>query len=139
SSLTSTAHIRDTLAFLRIILNPEDRLAMTRVLTLHAGIGPATAEKIANLLTFNAAEELDELATTARANQRESLHNLANHIAGCWRVGGMQEIVTATINYYLPIMDRMYDAPEQRRRDLTAFTDIAGQYQDIGLLVSDLM
>src|SRR5690606_16817153 len=76
---------------------------------------------------------------TARANQRESLHNLANLIGYCWRTGGAQEIIQAVIDYYLPIMDRLYDDPEQRRRDLTAFQEIAGQYRDIGLLVSDLM
>lgn len=139
SSLTSTAHIRDTLAFLRMILNPEDRLATARVLTLHPGIGPATADKISEHLSFNAAEELDELAGTARANQRESLHAIANLISHSWRCGTTQEVIQVTIDYYLPIMDRLYDDPEQRRRDLTAFQEIASQYQDIGLLISDLM
>lgn len=139
SSLTSTAHIRDTLAFLRMLINPEDRLATARVLTLHPGIGPATADKISEVLTFNAAEELDELAGTARANQRESLHNIANLISHCWRTGGANEMIQAVIDYYLPIMDRLYDDPEQRRRDLTAFQEIGGQYQDLSLLVSDLM
>lgn len=138
SSLTSTAHIRDLLAFLRMILNPEDRLAVSRVLTLHPGIGPATADKISELLTFNAAEELDEIAATARANQRESLHAVANLILKVWS-GATEDAVSTLIAYYQPIMERLYDDPEQRMRDLNAFQEIASQYQDLSLLVSDLM
>ncbi len=138
SSLTSTAHVRDILAFLRMIMNPEDRLAVSRVLALHPGIGPATADKISEVLTFNAAEELDELAGTARANQRESLHAVANLILDCW-ASGTHGVIPTLIEYYQPIMERQYDDPEQRMRDLTAFQEIASQYEDLSLLVSDLM
>jgi len=138
SSLTSTAHIRDMIAFLRMIMNPEDRLATNRVLTLHPGIGPATADKISEVLTFNAAEELDELADTARANQRESLHAIANLILKCWSGDG-HAALQHLIDYYQPIMARQYDDPDQRMRDITALQEIANQYEDLSLLVSDLM
>lgn len=39
------AHIKDTLATLRILLNPHDELAWARVLSLLEGVGPATPEK----------------------------------------------------------------------------------------------
>lgn len=39
------AHIKDTLAMLRILLNPHDELAWFRVLSLLEGVGPATARK----------------------------------------------------------------------------------------------
>ncbi len=40
------AHIKDALAFLRILLNPMDEIAWTRALTLQTGIGLGYAEKI---------------------------------------------------------------------------------------------
>ena len=55
-----SAHIKDVLAFLRIAANPRDVVSWYRVLLLHEGIGPKTAQKI-----------LDELATarlTIKAN-----------------------------------------------------------------------
>ena len=55
-----TAHIKDVLAFLRIAANPKDVVSWYRVLLLHEGVGPKTAQKI-----------LDELATarlTIKAN-----------------------------------------------------------------------
>ena len=60
-----TAHIKDVLAFLRIAANPKDVVSWYRVLLLHEGVGPKTAQKI-----------LDELATarlTIKANPEQQL------------------------------------------------------------------
>jgi DNA helicase-2/ATP-dependent DNA helicase PcrA len=40
------AHVKDVLAFLRILNNPEDTIAWSRVLSMQVGIGPAAVEKI---------------------------------------------------------------------------------------------
>ncbi|MBD3310900.1 MAG: AAA family ATPase [Candidatus Magasanikbacteria bacterium] len=40
------AHIKDVLAYLKIINNIEDAIAWSRVLNMQVGIGPATAQKI---------------------------------------------------------------------------------------------
>lgn len=40
------AHIKDVLAYLRILNNLEDSVAWSRVLNMQVGIGPASAEKI---------------------------------------------------------------------------------------------
>ncbi|MCZ6703754.1 MAG: ATP-dependent helicase, partial [Ignavibacteria bacterium] len=47
-----TSHIKDVLAFLRIASNPKDIISWYRVLLLHEGVGPKTAQRV-----------LDELAT----------------------------------------------------------------------------
>jgi len=40
------AHIKDVLAYLKIVVNPQDEIAWMRTLTLCPGIGPGYAEKI---------------------------------------------------------------------------------------------
>jgi DNA helicase-2/ATP-dependent DNA helicase PcrA len=45
--LFERAHIKDVLAYLRIFANPKDEQAWMRVLLLQAGIGAATAERMA--------------------------------------------------------------------------------------------
>ena len=44
------AHIKDVLAYLKIVLNPMDELSWIRALTLQPGIGAGYAEKIFNLV-----------------------------------------------------------------------------------------
>jgi DNA helicase-2/ATP-dependent DNA helicase PcrA len=41
-----SAHIKDVVAFLRIVENPKDVISWYRILLLHEGIGPKTAQKI---------------------------------------------------------------------------------------------
>ncbi len=40
------AHIKDALAFLRVVSNPKEEVSWLRLLSMHAGIGPATASSI---------------------------------------------------------------------------------------------
>lgn len=42
------AHIKDVLAYMRIVVNPDDQIAWVRALTLCPGLGPGYAEKIYN-------------------------------------------------------------------------------------------
>src|SRR5512139_2269434 len=41
-----TAHIKDVVAYLRVLENPRDAVAWNRILLLVDGVGPRTAEKI---------------------------------------------------------------------------------------------
>jgi len=47
------AHIKDVLAYLKILNNVEDRLAWSRVLNMQVGIGPAGVERIMECLRAN--------------------------------------------------------------------------------------
>ena len=40
------AHIKDIVAYLKVIANPRDEIAWKRVLKIYPGIGKATSEKI---------------------------------------------------------------------------------------------
>src|SRR5512135_3587731 len=41
-----TAHIKDLVAYLRVLENPRDAVAWNRILLLIEGVGPRTAEKV---------------------------------------------------------------------------------------------
>src|SRR5512137_1995617 len=41
-----TAHIKDLVAYLRVLENPRDAVAWNRILLLVDGVGPRTAEKV---------------------------------------------------------------------------------------------
>jgi DNA helicase-2/ATP-dependent DNA helicase PcrA len=58
------AHIKDVVAYLRVIVNPRDELAWKRILKLVPQVGPATANRIWERL----ADEPDPLALVRRAD-----------------------------------------------------------------------
>ncbi len=47
---TEAAHVRDFLAALRVVTNPADDIAWSRLLRLHDGIGPAHARRMTTVL-----------------------------------------------------------------------------------------
>ncbi len=72
------AHIKDILAYLRIVNNKSDQIAWSRVLNMHVGIGPASVNKIyqfiANpvvgrdpVLRRDSSEPIEELVSKAGA------------------------------------------------------------------------
>ncbi len=65
------AHIKDVLAYLRIVNNLEDTVAWSRVLNMQVGIGPAGAERIM--------EEVKKLAVSEPiANSQEPIKELSH-------------------------------------------------------------
>ena len=134
-----TAHIKDVLAFLRIASNPKDVVSWYRVLLLHEGIGPKTAQKI-----------LDELATarlTIKSNPEQQpsfkynekivdlfylLYNL--HTKNILP----SEKVQLVFDYYHPLFAVKYDDFNKRQKDLEIFHNISENYISLDSLLADM-
>ncbi|MFA6597717.1 MAG: ATP-dependent helicase [Ignavibacteriaceae bacterium] len=134
-----TAHIKDVLAFLRISLNPKDVVSWYRILLLHEGVGPKTAERI-----------LDEIATaTISLNQdphsfsknklNEKIFRLLELLYALHtKEGTPTEKAQQVIEYYLPVFKDKYDDFNKRKKDLDIFLNITEKYRSMESLLSDM-
>ena len=133
-----TAHIKDVLAFLRIAANPKDVVSWYRVLLLHEGIGPKTAQRI-----------MDELATarlTIKANpdsqqafKNEKLHGLFSLLYEIHTSKALpSEKLQQVLEYYYPIFTTIYDDYNKRNKDLEIFQNISGNYKSLDILLADM-
>ena len=134
-----TAHIKDVLAFLRIAANPKDVVSWYRVLLLHEGVGPKTAQKI-----------LDELATarlTIKANpDAQTSFRYNDKIAGLFQLlyklhTGKElpsEKVQMIFDYYWPLFKDRYDDYNKRNKDLEIFHNISENYKSLDNLLADM-
>lgn len=133
-----TAHIKDVMAFLRIAVNPKDVISWYRVLLLHEGVGPKTAQRI-----------LDELSTariTIKAepdDQPEFKHHKLGPLF--YLLYELQkkkympsEMVQKVYNYYWELFKANYDDWNKRKKDLDIFQNIVENYTSIDSLLSDL-
>jgi DNA helicase-2/ATP-dependent DNA helicase PcrA len=134
-----TAHIKDVLAFLRIAANPKDVVSWYRVLLLHEGVGPKTAQKI-----------LDELATArltikgnpdAVTNFRYS-ENIAKLFQLLYQLHTKQmlpsEKAQLVVDYYYPLFREKYDDYNKRYKDLEIFLNITENYKSLDSLLADM-
>ena len=114
------AHVKDALAVLRWADNPKNRVAAWRSLQLLPGVGPKGAER-----AWTAFEASSHQWTALKTASREFdglVHGLADP-ATPWS-GQMQRVR----EWYAPLMERRYDAPEVRAGDLLQLERIAQTY-----------
>jgi len=137
--LTESAHIKDMLSYLRILVNDQDNLSWNRVLLLLEKVGPKTAEKV--LAALKAAEDpftaLGEYP--AAPGWRKGLADLAAvfQVIKDPTLAPVEqfEILSA---YYQPIFERIYyDDYPKRSRDLEQLKTIVAEYDTLAALVDD--
>jgi DNA helicase-2/ATP-dependent DNA helicase PcrA len=136
-----TAHVKDLVAYLRVLDNPRDAVAWNRILLLVDGVGPRTAEKVivdalarrTNVQSalpaywegYNAyPDRLRELFDTLRSASPD-------HLAPA-------DKVQLLLRYYQPIFAKRYDDHNKRKKDLEMFQQITERYRSIGSLLADI-
>ena len=137
--LTESAHIKDMLSYLRILVNNRDSLSWNRVLLLIDKIGPRTAEKI--LAELKAAD--DPVAALAGYPAppawRQGLADLAR-IMKALENPALSPIDQFEIlgEYYQPIFERIYyDDYPKRSRDIDQLKTIIAGYDSLAGFVED--
>lgn len=137
------AHVKDVLAFLRVLENPRDEVSWYRLLLLMPGIGEVTAR--------NAVQSMAELAWShesfgrftppPRAREAHAalvrlLSDLRAQSAG--DDGRVAREITRVRALYDDILRERYDRVEPRLSDLDQLQTIAGGYPDRGTFLSAL-
>ncbi|HEX9658959.1 MAG TPA: ATP-dependent helicase [Rhodothermales bacterium] len=124
--LSEAAHVKDVVAYLRVLENPADAVAWGRILTLLEGIGPKTAGEIVRMVT-RAPDPLTTDPTLASTRYVESIRRLFETLRGLREAEStLAEEVEAVVAYYDPILRRRYpDDAEKRMRDLDHFVGLA--------------
>jgi DNA helicase-2/ATP-dependent DNA helicase PcrA len=134
-----TAHIKDVIAHVRVVVNPQDTVAWHRALMLLEGVGPRSAEEIVNHIVAGAdpTAQLDSFPRRAYSTELQALANLLRRLGE--ERASPERVVEETLRYYDPILKRVHreDHPK-RRRDLEHFATIAARYQDLEQLLSDI-
>ena len=134
--------MKDVLAHLRIVANPQDAVSWHRVLLLLDGVGPRTADDIfTHLAGADLAGAVERVESyPRRGTYTKDLGRLAALLrevsAGELPPG---EMVTRVVGFYAPMLRHIHpeDFPK-REKDLEHFVTIAGRYRSVGTLLSDM-
>ena len=134
-----TSHVKDLIAYLRVLENPRDVVSWNRILLLLDGVGPRTAEKIVE-------DILHRRASTAASSFWQEFNSYPAHVKELFETLKSiaperyepAEKVSRIITYYHPIFKSRYDDYTKRKKDLEAFEQIAARYRDVNTLLADL-
>jgi DNA helicase-2/ATP-dependent DNA helicase PcrA len=137
------AHVKDVLAFLRILENPRDEVSWYRLLLLLPGIGDATARAAIDSMAA-AAWESAAFGRYAPPPRARAAHAALVDLLDALRFGPVldERQVSAEIArvrlLYDNILRERYDRVEPRLADLDQLQTIAGGYPDRATFLSAL-
>ena len=137
--LTESAHIKDALSFLRIMVNPWDNMSWNRILLQLDKVGPKTAQKILASIS-----DTDDPITAIGAYKPAPgwkqgfarLCELLIRLQGPGLTpGGQFDLI---LEYYNPIFEKIYaDDYPKRRKELDQIRALIGGYGDLQSFVDD--
>lgn len=131
-----TAHVKDVIAHLRVVLNPNDIISINRILLLLNGVGAQTAMK---LLPVVAKDNLDTEKLMLPAKTSGGIKKLFNTVAQQRQYLLKPSVIVDNIlAYYEPILIEKYDDYQKRLKDLEHFRYLSEQYSNLEDFLSDL-
>ncbi|MDG3002729.1 ATP-dependent helicase [Paludisphaera mucosa] len=141
------AHVKDVLAFLRVVLNPRDEASWRRLLLLLPGIGPAKAGAVYQRLAaggdpFSAVAAAETMATVPPKSRGlfAAFVNDLNLIRATDPENRPAAAIQAVLAGGYPATVRQrYDKPDNRIKDVEQFAVLAAKYESLERLVADLM
>lgn len=137
--LTESAHMKDMIAFMRVLVNPQDTLSWNRILLQLERVGPATAQKISATIATSA----DALQTLRNYSPGKAWENAYKKLVKLFVDLHQDQPTPAllyeiTLNYYQPIFERLYkDDFPKRQKDLDQLKSIMGGYGDLQSFIDD--
>ncbi|MBS4759776.1 MAG: ATP-dependent helicase [Clostridium sp.] len=131
-----TAHVKDVIAHLRVVLNPNDIISLNRILLLLNGVGSQTAMR---LLPMVAKENVDTEKLMLPAKSSDSIKKLFNTVDTQRKyLLKPSTVVDNILSYYEPILMDKYDDYAKRLKDLEHFHYLSEQYSSLEDFLSDL-
>jgi DNA helicase-2/ATP-dependent DNA helicase PcrA len=143
-----SAHIKDALAFLRVVNKPSDTLSWFRALKLIDHIGDATVYQILDHLgverkEFRSARSKEGLFQKlhrfpARASYKPQLDRLTRVLTSVLESKSPSEQLSCVFRFYRPLLKTKYDDSPRRGRDLEHLQAIAKRYKNAAKLLDDV-
>ncbi|HVF90754.1 MAG TPA: UvrD-helicase domain-containing protein [Blastocatellia bacterium] len=143
-----SAHIKDALSFLRVVVNPSDTISWFRMLKLVDHIGDATVQQILDHLgvekkEFRTARAKEGLfkklkGFPARASYKDQLVRLANVLQSVLEHKSVRSQLSTVERFYRPILQAIYDDHPRRRREMEHLISIAKRYKSAEELLSEV-
>lgn len=136
---TETAHIKDVLAFLRILHNPSNHLDLERILLLFSGVGPASAGKISSAVREDdIPRALRESSGPAKA--RPQLLRTADFLESINpKTDKPDAILERVVEFYQPLLEEHYDDWPRRKRDLQQLAGMCREFRSLEEMVNSLV
>lgn len=131
------AHIKDIMAFARVMGNRSDNLSWLRILQLVDGIGPKTADQLAQ--TFQSPGPIGEIKGLLKGKKyEETLTKIVRLINQPNEGKTPSQLLDDIFEIYRPIFELKYDDYAKRFPDIESLKTIAERYANLTQFLAEI-
>ncbi|TDX15560.1 MULTISPECIES: ATP-dependent helicase [Petrotoga] len=136
-----TAHIKDILAFLKILNNPLDKISWMRVLKLFPGIGNKTATRIYEQLETKTNEEQDNISNILKETEINKFKTPLELLTKLFekKESTPDKLIDIVYqDFYQEYSFLTFTDSKSRNMDIERFSEIASRYESVNAFIEDL-
>ena len=130
-------HIKDVLAFVKILYNPNDTIAWHRILTMFKGVGSVTATRLTQAINAdnNSFEPLLMANFAKKSTQLEPLYKVLNKASQSQSV---EIIIELILEFYIPVLKINEDNWRERSEDFRVLKNLATEHDSLDKFLENL-
>lgn len=130
-------HIKDVLAFVKILYNPNDTISWHRILTLFKGVGAVTATRLTQAITADN-NSFEPLLTAKFAKKSTQLAPLYKMLSKASQSDSVETIIELILEFYIPILKINEDNWRERSEDFRVLTNLAIEHDSLNSFLENL-
>lgn len=130
-------HIKDILALVKILYNPNDTIAWHRILTLFSGVGDVTASKITQAIT-SSNNSLQPLLDPKLTKNKAPINELYHVLIKAQQQATVPDILQTLIDFYAPILKTLEDNWRERSEDFRVLINLAQEHSSLDNFLENL-
>ncbi|MGO2339187.1 MAG: ATP-dependent helicase [Psychrobacter sp.] len=130
-------HIKDVLAFVKILYNPNDTIAWHRILTLFKGVGSVTATRLTQAINADN-NSFEPLLTAKFAKKSEQFEPLYTLLTKADRAKSVKTVIEQILKFYIPILKTIEDNWRERSEDFRVLKKLATEYSSLDSFLENL-
>jgi len=135
-----SAHIKDFLAHLRVVLNRSDLVSWGRILRLLKNVGQAKSSGIIQWMVSQDKKPAEVGKWPQAGKGSAGLKSLSELLAGLGSRGiSPKGAVEKVMAYYIPILEQKFDDFPKRTRELEQLVPMASRYKKLRAFLDDLI
>ena len=139
---TETAHVKDIIAFLKILVNPKDKISWLRILKLFPTIGKTYSSRIADFVVNLVSEGIDPVEALRRfpKNSRVELDKIIDLLDMLYMISDPAEAINhLKEKFYDDYLSLEYPDYVERQMDIERLSEMADVYRSINSFLSELL
>ncbi len=139
--LVQKAHVKDVLAWLKVMYNPRDVVSWRRIISMQKGLGPASCEKVISRISCSEEPVKDILeGGIAPSRGKEGWQTVTGTLHYLSEAGSINHMILSILNqgYYGELQKRYPESWEERYRDIERLADYGERYRDLGAFLEVL-